>query len=426
MSHITTRREFIRNSSLGAAALWLGTGARYAANNQLNIGIIGTANRGGANIQGVIGERIVAVCDIDDNYLGDAARRFPDAKKFNDFRKLLDLKGIDAVVISTPDHIHAPAGVMAMKAGMHVYCEKPLTHTVYEARVMAETAKKEKRVTQMGTQIHAGSNYRRVVELVQSGAIGPVREAHAWVGKSWGTNAERPRETPPVPAHIHWDLWLGPAPERPYHSTYLPAKWRRWWDFGGGTLGDMGCHYLDCVFWALKLRHPTAVKADGPKLRDETAPKSLAVHYDFPARKEMPAVKVSWWDGGRRPPQFKDGDLPKWGDGILFVGDRGMLLTDYTKYRLLPEDKFKDFKPPKPTIPNSIGHYKEWIQACKQGGTTTCNFDYSGALTESVLLGNVAYRVGEGIEWDGEHLKVTNNADAEKYIRRTYRKGWDL
>ena len=394
-------------------------------NDKLDIGIIGVNNRARSNIAGVKGENIVALCDIDDKFLAQTATEFPQAKTYNDFRKLIDENRLDAVVVSTPDHIHVPASVHAMKSGMDVYCEKPLSHSVHEARVSAQTAREHKRVTQLGTQNHAGANYRRCVELIQSGAIGPVREAHAWVGKTWG-GGDRPTDTPAVPEHLHFDLWLGPAAERPYHPTYLPKNWRRWWDFGGGTLGDMGCHYLDLVFWALKLRHPTAVEAQGPPIHPETAPNGSAAHWDFPARGDMPAARLSWWDGGSRPPHFARGELPSWGDGILFVGDRGKLLCSYGAYRLLPEKEFADFQPPEPWIPNSIGHYKEWIQACKTRGETTCNFDYSGALTETVLLGNVAFRTGHRLEWDAANLRVTNCSQAQTLIRREYREGWTL
>jgi predicted dehydrogenase len=326
--------------------------------------------------------------------------------------------------VATPDHTHAPATLTALRAGLHVFCEKPLTHTVYEARLVAETAAKHKRVTQMGTQIHGGDNYRRVVELIQSGAIGAVNEVHVWVSTTYG-GADRPKEMPKVPAGLDWDLWLGPAPKRPYHPTYVPFYWRGWWDFGGGALADMACHYMDLPFWALKLRHPTKINAEGPPPHPESTPHGLTVHYDFPARGELPPVKLTWYDGGKRPALFAQGKLPKWGNGVLFIGSKGMLLADYGKRKLLPEKQFADFTPPKPTIANSIGHYKEWVEACKHGGPTTCNFDYSGALTEAVLLGNVSYRLGKPIEWDAKKFKA-NEAGAEKYLRPVYHNGWTL
>jgi predicted dehydrogenase len=422
----------LKSSSLAAIGVFAANrgliGAEKAPSEKLGIGIVGVDGRGRANFDAVAGEdgvNIVAVCDIDDRYLDDAAKRFPHAQKFHDFRRILDAKDVDAVVVSTPDHCHAFATVLALKAGKHVYCEKPLTHSVYEARLVAETAAQSRRATQMGTQIHAEPNYRRVVELIERGAIGPVREVHVWVGKNWG-GGERPKESPPVPPHLHFDLWLGPAPERPYHPSYLPAEWRRWWDFGGGTLSDMGCHYMDLPFWALKLRHPTAVEAEGPPVHAETAPLWIIVRWDFPARGELPPLRMTWYDSGKRPPHFAEGKLPKWGDGVLFVGDKGMLLADYGRHVLLPEKDFKDFARQAPSIPDSIGHHREWIEAAKGRGKTLCNFDYSGALTETVLLGSVAYRAGRRLEWDAAALKATNCPDAGRFVRREYRKGWTL
>jgi predicted dehydrogenase len=388
-------------------------------NEKLNIAIIGVAHQGRYNFDNVTSENIVALCDIDDNLLREAAGRYPMAATFNDYRKLLARKDIDAVVISTPDHTHAPATLAALETGRHVYCEKPLTRTVAEARKVTEAAKKYNRVTQMGTQIHAGSNYRRVVELVQSGAIGPVREVHCWVDKIWAAQRERPTDTPPVPPNIHWDLWLGPVPYRPYHPAYMPANWRGWWAFGGGTLGDMGCHHMDLPYWALDLRHPQTVSAEGPPVHADSAPPWLIVKYTYPAHDTKPPVELTWYHGGKRPHYFAEEKVPKWGDGTLFVGEKGMLIADYGKYVLLPEKDFTGFTPPKPTIPDSIGHHAEWIQACKTGGTTTCRFDYSGVLTEAVLLGNVAYRVGKRLEWDATNLKTKNSPEADALIQGT-------
>ncbi len=431
MSAPKTRRQFLKTSGMAAVGFWVGSQLSAqeskSPNEKLNLGIIGTNHRARANINGVKSENVVAYCDIDDNYMAQAKTMFPGADGYHDFRKLIDRKDIDAVVVSTPDHMHVPASVRAMQAGMDCYCEKPLANTVWEARLAADIAKKHKRVTQMGTQIHAGSNYRRVVEIIESRVLGNIREAHSWVGKSWG-GGERPEKTPPVPKHLHWDLWQGVAKERPYHPIYVPQNWRRWWEYGGGTLGDMGCHHMDLIFWALKLRHPTSVWAAGEKVHPETAPpKGVDAHWEFPRRGDLCPVTVNWWDSGKRPPQFAQGLLPKWGDGTLFVGDKGMLLASYGSYRLLPEKDFKDFQAPPQTIPNSVGHYKEWINAIKTRGETTCNFDYSGALTEMVLLGNVAYRNGgEKLEWDARNLKITNSESANAFIKREYRKGWEF
>ncbi len=429
MNRTASRRQFLKTSSIATASILVGVGLDgrpLAANEKLDLAYVGVQNRARANIGGTRSQNCVAICDIDENYLAGAAKEFPRAKKYHDFRKLLDQKGIDAVVISTPDHTHAPASAAALRSGRHVYCEKPLAHSVFEARRVAELAKEHGRVTQMGTQIHAGNNYRRVVELVKSGAIGKVREVHVWVGKAWNGGARPPKQ--PVPPHIRFDLWLGPAPRRDFHKQLVPKNWRRWWDFGGGTLADMGCHHIDLSYWALDLRYPTAVEANGPEVHPEGAPRGLRVTWDHPARGELPPVRLTWYDGGRQREVFSKFELPKWGDGTLFVGDRGMLLASYGSFKLLPQKRFADFKAPDPFIPNSTGHYVEWMDACKAGdpSKTTCNFDYSGALTESVLLGNVAYRSGQRLEWDAENVRVTNHDAANRLVRREYRMGWTL
>ena len=434
------RRQFLQRSALAAGAATVAGGVVLPAwskakspNDRLNVAVVGVAGRGGANLGGVRSENIVGLCDVDANHLARAQGQFPRARAFADFRKMLDAldKEIDAVVVSTPDHTHAPAAVAAMKRGKHCYCEKPLAHSVHEVRTMIETAAKNKLVTQMGTQIHAGDNYRRAVELVQSDLIGPVRTVHVWHTVSYG-GRDRPRDTPPVPKHIDWDLWLGPAPVRPYHPCYLPGRWRGWWDFGCGGLGDFGCHYMDLPFWALGLRHPTTVEATGPKLHPETTPRWLIVRYEYPARGAAPPVTLTWHDGGRQPkmlaPLLKSEkiDPKKWRAGVLFIGEKGYVLADYNRRMLLPQSKFAATPPPKPTIPRTVGHHREWIQACKAGSATTCNFDYSGTLAESVLLGNVAFRTGEKLQWDASELKATNSPKAQQYIRPEYRKGWTL
>ena len=425
-----SRREFLQQSIWGSAGLWLATSRVLAQgkspNEKLNIAVIGVSGRGGADLNGVKDEAIVALCDADEKRAVEPRQRFPQAKFYTDFRKLFDQKDIEAVVIGTPDHNHAPATMMALKAGKHVYCEKPLTHSVYEARTVAETAKKMKVATQMGIQIHAEDNYRRVVEVIQKGGIGPVTEVHVWCGKSW-VGHDRPKDTPPVPAGLNWDIWLGPAPYRPYHPDYVPEKWRGWWDFGSGTLGDMACHYMDLPFWALDLRYPTTIEAEGPPVHPESAPTWEIIRYEFPERKGQPVVKLTWYHGGKRPHYLdEEGKMPKWGDGVLFVGKKGMLIADYGRYQLLPEKDFEGFTPPAPYIPQSIGHHAEWVEACKTGGPTTCNFDYSGPLTEAVLLGNVAYRSGEKIQWDAKEFRITNSRAAAKFLKREYRQGWTL
>jgi len=424
-----TRRQFLQQTLAAGAGVAMavksGAAQQPPIGDKLNLGIVGVAGRGGDNLNGVAEQNIVALCDIDENNLAAAKQRFPMAETYIDFRKMMERKDLHGVVVSTPDHCHAPAAALALEAGMHVYCEKPLAHTVYEARRLAELAKKHKRVTQMGTQIHAESNYRRVVEVIQSKAIGEVREVHVWADRVWA-GGTIPTDTPPVPPNIHWNEWIGPAKMRPYSPVYLPATWRGYWEFGNGTLGDMACHHMDLPYWALNLRYPTHVSAEGPEVNKETTPAWLAVHYDYPERPGLPAVKLTWYNGGKRPPHFAEGKLPRWGDGTLFVGEKGMLLADYGRYVLLPETDFAEYKPPAPSIPESIGHHKEWIEACKTGGPTTCNFDYSGALSEAVLLGCVAYRTGEAFDWDPKALKCKGSPAATALLRPHYREGYKI
>lgn len=429
---VSNRRQVLKSLSAGGAGLvagvFTGTSPRtsLAANDKLQIACIGTANRATANIDGVAGQAIVAVCDIDDTYLANAKKRFPDARGYVDYRELIEQEAgkVDAVVVSTADHNHAPASIRAIRKKMHVYCEKPLTHTVAEARLIAEEAKKFGVATQLGTQIHAGDNYRRVVEIIRAGVIGDVTDVHVWVGKGWG-GGDRPAEGQDPPATLHWDLWLGPAPVRPFAAgRYHPAQWRRWWDFGNGTLGDMGCHYMDLPFWALDLRHPSSCEAEGPPVHPETCPLGLVVRYAFPARSGKPPVKFTWYDGSLTPKEVAGQKVP--GSGVMFIGSGGMMFADYGSYRLFPQEKFAGFAPPAPTIPKSTGHYVEWITACREGTPTTCNFDYSGCLSEAVLLGTVAYRVGKKLDWDGATLKATNCPEADRLVRKQYRAGWEV
>ncbi|MBN2474486.1 MAG: Gfo/Idh/MocA family oxidoreductase [Pirellulales bacterium] len=426
------RRDFLKMSGLGAAAVssgvWSGLSAAESKspNGKLNIACVGTANRAAADISEVTGENIVALCDVDKNYLDRAAAQFPNARTYADYREMIasEASRIDAMIIGAADHHHAPASIRAIRAGLHVYCEKPLTHTVHEARVVAEAAVKQGVATQMGTQIHAGENYRRVVEIVQSGALGDVTEVHVWVGKGWG-GGDRPEGGQEPPATLDWDLWLGPAPQRPFWpGRYHPAQWRRWWDFGSGTLGDMACHYMDLPFWALKLRHPTRCKAEGPEVHPETCPLGLIVRYRFPERDGLPPVRLTWYDGNLIPREVAGERVP--GSGVMFVGSEGKMFADYNGYRLFPVAKYAGYQPPEPTIARSIGHHAEWIKGCMDGSPTTCNFDYSGALTEAVLLGNVAYRVGQALDWDAANLRATNCPAADRFIRKQYRPGWEV
>ncbi len=413
-------------------------------NSKLNVAIVGAGGRGGSNM-GEIGrsENIVAVCDVAEVALDAAQKKYPQAKRFTDFRKLYEIeKEFDAVAVSTCEHTHAFATLPALNLGKHVYCEKPLTYNIWEARIIREAAAKAKVATQMGTQIHAGDNYRRVVELVQGGAIGPVSEVHVWVGRAWGRQSaeassrnhdivnvlERPTETSPTPKGLDWDLWVGPAPLRPFNDVYFPGpKWYRWWDFGNGTMSDLGSHWNDLPFWALQLQSPLSIEASGPPPHPEIAPASMRAIYEYGARGTLPPVRLTWHQGEDKPEIWTSGGIPQWDSGVLFIGSNGrMLLSGYDQHRLLPEPQFVDFKRPDPFIPKSIGHHAEWIHACKTGASTTCNFQYAGWLTEANHLGNVAYRAGQKLMWNSAKLQVTNTRGADRFIRREYRKGWKL
>jgi predicted dehydrogenase len=430
------RRDFVKGSAAAAMGFWVAGRAAWgeesaSSTDKLSLACIGTADQAESDRNSLVESglvNIVALCDVDDKFLGKAGEKFPKAQKYNDFRKMLEQKDIDAVLVATPDHIHAVATAMALKLGKHVYCEKPLTHTVKEARTITELATKYNRVTQMGTQIHGGGNYRRVVELVKSGAIGPVNEVHVWCGKGWWAD-KAPKDEQPVPPTLNYDLWVGPAPFHPYNAAYLPQNWRRYWAYGDGTLGDMACHYTDLPFWALDLAHPTKVKARGPEVSADGCPEWLIVDWEFPARGELPPVKLTWYDGNKRPEKFQQWGLnPKWGNGVMFVGEKGQLFADYDQHHLYPEKDFKDFKPPEKTIPDSIGHYKEFALACIKNDpkATTCPFHYSGPLSEAVLLGNVAFRSGKALDWDAKLLKATNAPEADAFLHYEYRKGWEL
>ena len=448
MPHFVDRRQFLAQTAATATLVGSGyfvnpTAAQESTspNERLSIAAIGATGRAGANIQGCASQNIVAIADMDSSLLEKGAAPYPMVRKYRDYRVMLEKEApkIDAVLVGTPDHNHAPATAMALRLGKHVYCEKPLTHTVLEARTVAELARKNKLVTQMGTQIHAGDNYRRVVELVESGAIGPIREVHVWAGAKYSGGTFTTDK--PCPPNVDWDLFLGPAPERPYSAGVHPFDWRKFWDYGTGTLGDFGCHFMDLAHWALKLTHPTTIHATGPTFDPVTTPAWCICNYEYPARDNLPPVKLIWYDSGKRPEfieQFtakkepaadrknKDPRAMPWSGGQLFVGEKGMILSDYSHWFLLPEDKFVDFTPPEPTIPKSLGHHEEWLNAIKTGGKTTCNFDYSGALSEAVLLGTVSFRAGEKIEWDAEKLKVKNSEKAQQFVHKEYRKGWVL
>jgi len=441
----STRRSFLGQGAVAAAGT-LGFPAitRCASpNGRLGIAVIGTGGRGGSNLAEVAAtEDIVVLCDVNAANLDGAARRFPSARTFRDLREVFGkTDDVDAFVVSTTEHTHAFATLPALKLGKHVYSEKPLSRDVYEARLITEAAARVKVATQQGTQIHAGNNYRRVVELIQAGAIGAVSEVHVWVGRAWGwqspedakrngdivSSQDRPAGEMPVPSELDWDLWIGPAPMRPYHDIYFPGpKWYRWWDFGNGTMSDLGSHWNDLPFWALDLDAPLTIEAGGPPPHPEIAPASMWARYTYGARGKRGPLSLTWYQGAEKPALLRDKKIPAWDSGVLFVGEGGMVLADYDKHLLLPEDKFAGFQRPKESIPASIGHHQEWLRACKTGEPTTCPFSYAGPLTEANHLGNVAFRAGTKLEWDAKNMRFPNHPDADKFLRREYRDGWRL
>ncbi len=398
------------------------------AGRSLRVGVIGVGGRGAADLDAVGRENIVAICDVDTTSLDAASSKFPSAKKYFDYRELLDSKGIDAVVVATPDHHHAPATIRALRRGLHVYCEKPLTHTVEEARLITQTAARMKLATQMGTQNHEHPGYLRLVEWIQSGAIGPVRQVHVITdrpGKFWSQGMNKPEGHPPVPDNLKYDLWLGPAADRDYNPAYVPFKWRGWWDFGCGAIGDMAIHLMDPAFWALELGGPVKVTSKGPTPNPYSGPTWMETRFEFDARGKLPAVEVFWYEGEAKPAPEIAKELPM--NGSLFIGDKGRIAIEHDKFpKLLPEEKFADFKTPDPYLAKSPGHHQQWIDACKTGSRTGSNFQYAGPFTETVLLGNVAYRAGKTIHYDPATMKVTNVPEANQFLSKTYRKGWEI
>ncbi len=453
----STRRNFVQGAT-GAAALFsivpahvLGREGKTSPSEKLNIAGVGIGGMGGHNLSECAGENIVALCDVDSNYAAKTFDKFPSARRFTDFRVMLDQqKDIEAVIVATPDHSHAMIALTAMERGKHVYVQKPLAHAVSEARAMTQAARKYKVMTQMGNQGHSGDGVRDICEWIWNGAIGDVREVHAWTNRPvWpqGIEVERPKETPAVPASLDWDRWIGPAPYRPYNPAYHPGNWRAWWDFGTGSLGDLGCHILDAPFWALKLKYPISVEGcistywhdlwKETKPRNETYPRSTIVRFKFPAREGMPEVKLTWWDGGMMPPRPDELEPGRsMGDsdgGVLFHGTKGTLMCGcYGRNpQLLPESRMKQYQRPQrklARIPEGEGgHEHDWVRACKDGKPASSNFDYSGPLSEMVLMGNLAVRYPNRLLlWNGEKMEVTNDKDANAYVRREYRKGWTL
>jgi predicted dehydrogenase len=463
-----SRRKFLDYAVSSAAAFAivpryiLGGKTYVAPSDRLNIAIIGTGGQGINNMKDLLRYpdiQIIAICDVNEQsdysqtYYGGTAGRFPalavlknhydnqpDSKgakvcpDYVDFREMLDKeKAIDAVLIATPDHIHATAALAAIEAKKHVFCEKPLTHSIYETRVVTEAARAAKVATQMGNQGHSTEDIRLMVEWIRNGAIGPVREVFAWTEAGKDSRIDRvtrPEDTPPVPPGLDWQRWLGPVEYRPYHPEYFPYNWRGWWAFGNGALGDMGCHNIDAAFWALDLRYPETVEASTVELNDETAPLASIVHYTFPKRGELPELKLTWYDGGLQPPRPEELEPERnmGEDGLLFVGDKGKILAGgwSESPRIIPEPKMRAYQRPAKTIPRVEGHRRDWINACKGGKPSSANFDFGGPLTELVLLGTVAMRTKKKLYWDGPNMKATNAPEADEFIRPEYHNGWKL
>lgn len=429
------RRKFIRNGVVAGSFLMSGFPAVVRGrnlNSRLRLVSVGAGGRAAANLDGVASEDIVALADVDARTLESAAAKYGAERTYRDFRQMLaaEADGIDGVLVGTPDHTHAPAAAMALRMGKHLYCEKPLTHTVHEARVLQQLAREHECITQMGTQIHAGSNYRRVVELIRGGAIGDVRRVHVWVNVGGHYSGKKFQPADRAPEHLDWDLWLGPASKRPYSEGVHPFAWRGFYEYGNGRLGDFGCHYIDLVHWALDLRYPTRVHARGPEPDDVSTPEWLVVDYDYPSRSEAPPVHLTW-HGNLKPDilkELKDGDGKpvEWGSGQLFIGTKGMIISNYGKHMLLPTDRFANYTRPEPSIPESPGHHQEWLNGIRNGVQPTCHFDYAVPLTETVLLGAVSYRSGDIVNYDSATGAIPNSKRASALLHKEYREGWTL
>jgi predicted dehydrogenase len=442
-----SRRRFLRAATGSVATVWivpgsvLGLGGATPPSERLNVACIGVGGRGGASVNACAGENIVALCDVDQRRAGDTWAKFPKAKRYQDFRRMFDeMAGqIDAVTVATPDHTHAVAVLRAIKERKHVFCEKPLAHSVAEVRAIQTAARQYGVATQLGNQGHSSNSIRRFYQMIRSGAIGTVREVHAWCGSNYSKVQEldAAKQAMPVPEGLNWDLWLGPAPYRPYNACYLPGKWRGWLAFGTGVIGDWVCHVVDPIFWALDLAAPTSVQAQvfdyDPKQHAETCPPGTIVTYQFPATGRRPAVRLIWYDGTCRPeppPELGKEKLPN--IGALIVGDKGKILHGShgaAQCRIIPDERMEEYRQteqPSP-IPKSPGHHAEWLRACKGGPPATATFDYGGPLTEIALLGIIAFRFpGSPLEWDAARMRFTNHAEANQYLSRAYRPGWSL
>ena len=437
-----SRRRFLGSAAaVGAFSVVprhvLGGPVHVPPSEKLNIAGVGFGGRGYGDLHGCKSENIVALCDVDWRLgnVKEAFKLWPKARKWKDYRKMLaEQKDIDAVIVATPDHAHAPITMAAIKAGKHVYCEKPLTHSVYEARQIAKAAREAQVATQLGNQGQAGEGARVLCELIWDGAIGNVSEIHGWSNRYPRISPRgiaRPKDTPPVPEGLDWNLWLGPAPKRPSHPSYLPFTWRGWWDFGTGVLGDIGCHNFSAIYKALDLGAPVSIEASSTnfqcpdEIRNETAPVGSVVHFEFAAKGDRPAVSATWYDGGMmpiRPKELETNRKMGGGDGMLYVGSKGKILG----HRIIPEKKMQEYGVPPKVLVRSPGHHAEWIAACKGGRPAGSNFDHAGPLTEMVLLGNIAIRTQKKLYWDAANFKIANVPDANNLLHYEYRKGWTL
>lgn len=447
-SSFPSRRAFLKSSAIAAPftivpASVLGGPGKTAPSDKLNIAGVGLVGMGKENLKQMESENIVALCDVDWRMAEETFKKYPAATRYKDFRVMLEKqKDIDAVVVATPDHTHAVITMAAMEHGKHVYTQKPLTRTVYESRRLAEKAKETQLICQMGNQHHSGEEIRMLTEWLMDGAIGPVHEVHVWTDRPvWPQNIPNRPEPMEIPSELDWDTWIGPAPYREYNKAYHPFRWRGWWDFGTGALGDIGCHSFDFPYTALKLKYPTTVDASYAKLTDpqdgwkviennETFPLASIVSYHFPARGDMPPVRLIWYDGGLYPPRPEELEperkMPA--GGMLFVGEKGKILNGDGSIRIIPEAKMKEYTPPPKTLPRiETSHEQHWIACCKENRTPSSHFLYAAQLTETVLLGNIALKFpGERLEYDPESLTIKNNPEATAYINQPYRKGWSL
>lgn len=435
MSIQTQRRSVLKAAAIAAAGVAVtptrSLPAASAPSEKLNLGFVGVGGRGAANVQALSGQNMVAFADVDDQRAGKMFEKYSNVQRFRDYRKMYDAVGskLDGIVISTPDHMHFHPAWAAMQMGLHVYLEKPLAHNVHETRTLTNYAEANNLATQLGVQRHTRDNMHRVVELIQAGTIGDVTKVYSWAGGNRGMPLV-PKNKPPVPAHLDYDLWIGPAKFRPYHPSFCPYGWRFWWDYGSGETGNWGCHILDIPFWALDLKYPTRVDATGPEVDPDRSPKSMQTTFQFPANGNRPAVTLHWSHGA--PQILQDIGASENGkysleknNNTLFIGSEGMLICSFRSRRLLPQSRFADVQPPPQTIADSPGFHQEWVNACKGEGPSTCDFSYSGPLAETVLLGNVAYRAG-GFDWDAAHMSTGSNADAHALLKTQYRKGWEV